>query len=682
MKKALSSEEHKKQLPTVVEFFSPDGVLARAGGMRFEHRPGQFQMALHVEKALLESTHLVVEAGTGTGKTLAYIYPALRYSLITGKRIILSTGTKGLQEQLFYKDVPFLETIFGQLNICYMKGRSNYLCRQKLYDINSSTLTPAENFEYRAVVDWEKKTTTGDRAEVPAVPEKSTLWSRLDARTDACVGKKCPSFDRCFVTEMRARAEASNLVIINHHLFFTDLAIRMKVPDAAILPAAHAIIFDEAHELEHIASDCFGISVSNRRIADLARDVRKTVAGAHGEVKFVKAANKVTERFLLLCTGLPGKQEPSRVVFDSRNEFLSKYHETYEGVLSALKFLHVELSTIEDLDGVPSLITRTGQIFSELRYLLESNEQNAVFWVERRLGGQGAGLNIFLLATPIDVSETLNDAIFGSYGAVILASATLAVQKGFSHVRRSLGISEAEEMIVPSLFDYKKQTILYVPPNMPDPRDPAFFESAKDQISQLLQISEGRAFCLFTSYELMHKMHAALTDVLPYHLLLHGSMTRKELLQTFRSTKNAVLFGTSSFWQGIDVQGEQLSCVIIDRLPFSVPSDPVLQARVKAIEAGGGSGFFDYQVPKAAIALKQGFGRLIRSTTDRGILAMLDPRIQHHGYGKMFIESLPPYTITNDIEDLRRFMHPMPTDQEPARPKGRKKLQLKGLVTS
>ncbi|WP_242618406.1 ATP-dependent DNA helicase [Edaphobacter modestus] len=613
-------------------------------------------MALRVEKSLLEGPHLVVEAGTGTGKTLAYMYPSLRYSLLTGKRIIISTGTKGLQEQLFYKDVPFLESLLGPFDICYMKGRSNYLCRQKLYDIKPASLTPDENREYKVLVNWEKKTETGDRAEIPAFPEKSTLWPRVDARTDACIGKECASFERCFVSEMRSRAESSNLVIINHHLFFTDLAIKMKTEDASILPAAHAVVFDEAHELEHVASDCFGISVSNRRIGDLARDIRQAIVGTARANAIVQAAARMVDRFALLCTGLPGKVEPSRVVFGSRSKFLQEYDETYEGVLSSMKYLHLELSNLEDLEGAESLVSRTSQLYGELRYLLESKEENAVFWVERRLAGPGAQMNVFIQATPIDVAETLSSSIFERYNSVVLASATLAVQNGFSHVRRSLGITEADEMIVPSIFDYQKQALLYVPPDMPDPRDPSFFESAKKQVLELLKISKGRAFCLFTSYELMQKMHAALEGELPYPMLLHGTMTRKELLESFRTSKNAVLFGTSSFWQGIDVQGEQLSCVIIDRLPFSVPSDPILQARVKAIETRGGSGFFDYQVPKATIALKQGFGRLIRSTTDRGILAMLDPRIQHPGYGKMFTESLPPYRVTNEIEDLRTFM--------------------------
>jgi ATP-dependent DNA helicase DinG len=305
---------------------------------------------------------------------------------------------------------------------------------------------------------------------------------------------------------------------------------------------------------------------------------------------------------------------------------------------------------------VSSLVQRTSHLFAELRFLVESTSDSAVFWIERRLSGHGNALNTFIQATPIDVSEILAVSVFETYDTTILTSATLAVQKGFAHIRKALGIAEAEELIVPSLFDYPKQAILYVPKDIPDPRDDGFFESAKSHIAEVLRICQGRAFCLFTSYDMMQKMHLALKDVLPYPLLLHGTMTRNELLYQFRTTPHGVLFGTSSFWQGIDVQGEQLSCVIIDRLPFAVPSDPVLQARVKAIENSGGSGFFDYQVPKAAIALKQGFGRLIRSTTDRGVLVMLDRRIQHVNYGSIFVESLPPYRITTDIADVQRFM--------------------------
>jgi ATP-dependent DNA helicase DinG len=644
-------------MPSVGEFFSPKGVLAHASGLRFEYRPGQLQMALRVEKALIEGTHLVVEAGTGTGKTLAYLYPSLRFSLITGRRIIVSTGTKSLQEQLFYKDVPFLESILGPLNICYMKGRSNYLCRQKLQDMHPASLSGAEALHFKIIQEWAETTETGDRAEIAALPEKSTLWGRIDARTDACSGKDCAHFLDCCVSEMRRRAADSNLVIINHHLFFTDLEIKMKAPDASVLPSACAVVFDEAHELEHVASDCFGVSVSNRRVEDLILDVHKGTSDADRRAEVSKVAGTVVDRFALLWNAMPGKKEPDRIVFGGRPEFVVARNEIYSGVLSALQLLHCVLKSVaQDDEAVASLVQRTGQLFSELRYLMESTSDSAVFWIERRLAAHGTALNTFIQATPIDVSEILAASVFETYDTTVLTSATLAVQKGFSHVRKALGIVDAEEIIVPSLFDYPTQALLYVPKDIPDPRDDGFFDSAKAHIVEVLRICQGRAFCLFTSYEMMQKMHVALKDVLPHPLLLHGTMTRNELLYQFRTTPHAVLFGTSSFWQGIDVQGEQLSCVIIDRLPFGVPSDPVLQARVKAIENSGGSGFFDYQVPKAALALKQGFGRLIRSTTDRGVLVMLDRRIQHINYGRVFIESLPPYRITNDISDVQRFM--------------------------
>jgi ATP-dependent DNA helicase DinG len=644
-------------MPGVGEFFSPAGILANASGLRFEYRPGQLQMALRVEKALIEGTHLVVEAGTGTGKTLAYIYPSLRFSMITGRRIILSTGTKSLQEQLFYKDVPFLESILGPLNICYMKGRSNYLCRQKLQDIRRASLSGAEALHFKIIHEWAETTETGDRAEIATLPEKSTLWGRIDARTDACVGKECAHFLDCCVSEMRRRAADSNLVIINHHLFFTDLEIKMKAPDAAVLPSATAVVFDEAHELEQIASDCFGVSVSNRRVEDLVWDIRKGTSDADRHAEVTKVAGLVVDRFALLWAAMPGKKEPARIVFDGRPEFVVAHNEIYSGVLSTLQLLHGVLKSVaRDDESAASLVQRTSQLFSELRFLVESTSDSAVFWIERRLSGHGNALNTFIQATPIDVSEILAVSVFDAYDTTILTSATLAVQKGFSHVRKALGIAEAEEIIVPSLFDYPRQALLYVPKDIPDPRDDGFFDSARTHISEVLRICQGRAFCLFTSYEMMQKMHLALKDVLPYPLLLHGTMTRNELLYQFRTTPHAVLFGTSSFWQGIDVQGEQLSCVIIDRLPFAVPSDPVLQARAKAIENSGGSGFFDYQVPKAAIALKQGFGRLIRSTTDRGVLVMLDRRIQHVNYGRIFVESLPPYRITNEIADVQGFM--------------------------
>ena len=456
---------------------------------------------------------------------------------------------------------------------------------------------------------------------------------------------------------MRRRAAESNLVIINHHLFFTDLEIKMKAPDASVLPSAAPSSLMKRTSWSILRRIAFGVAVSNRRVEDLILDVRKGTSDADRRAEVSKVAGTVVDRFALFWAAMPGKKEPARIVFDGRPEFVVERNEIYSGVLTALQLLHSVLKSIAlDDESVSSLVQRTSHLFAELRFLVESTSDSAVFWIERRLSGHGTALNTFIQATPIDVSEILAVSVFETYDTTILTSATLAVQKGFAHIRKALGIAEAEELIVPSLFDYPKQAILYVPKDIPDPRDDGFFESAKSHIAEVLGICQGRAFCLFTSYDMMQKMHLALKDVLPYPLLLHGTMTRNELLYQFRTTPHAVLFGTSSFWQGIDVQGEQLSCVIIDRLPFAVPSDPVLQARVKAIENSGGSGFFDYQVPKAAIALKQGFGRLIRSTTDRGVLVMLDRRIQHVNYGNIFVESLPPYRITTDIADVQRFM--------------------------
>jgi len=650
-------------LPSLYDFFAPGGVLSRSS-LPYEFRRGQLEMAQAVERSLDENRHLIVEAGTGTGKTLAYLLPALR----SGRRVIISTGTKNLQEQLFFKDIPFLESLLGPLRVCYMKGRANYVCRHKLYALRSQPILSGleEISQYHAIAEWEKTTETGDRAEIDNLPESSQLWAKLDARSDACLGQSCPDYERCFITEMRRKAAESDVIIVNHHLFFADLAIKQQAgaaPDAGVLPDAGIVIFDEAHELEDVASSYFGISLSNIRFEELARDLETMLRAKQAlNSSITSAAQTARERARMFFAALPrgsgnrGSGSEGRMPFLNREEFLETQGELYLGLLNALHRLEGELERVRGVEETLPLRKRAADIREQLKFLLEADDRNTVFWLERRGGrGHGSAPVTYLQATPIDVSELLGELLFENFPSIVLASATLTVQGGFAHIRKRLGMNNTQELVVPSHFRYGDQALLYLPQDMPDPRDANFQEEAAKRIRRMLDITRGRAFCLFTSYQQMHDLYERLLVEVGYPLLLQGTAPRKALLEEFRQTPNAVLFGTSSFWQGVDVQGEALSCVIVDRLPFAVPSDPVVQARMRAIEEGGGNAFFEYQVPSAVITLKQGFGRLIRSLEDRGVLMLLDPRIQRQRYGRVFIESLPPYRITQDITAVEAF---------------------------
>ena len=640
-------------------------------------------MAKAIEKAFADKRHLIVEGGTGTGKTLAYLLPALRLARERQQRVIISTGTKNLQEQLFFKDVPFLEAILGPLKVCYMKGRGNYLCKHKLYALRDSPLLSGleEISQFHAIAAWEKTTTTGDRAEIDSLPETSALWPKLDARAEACLGQSCPDWEGCFVTAMRRKALESDIIIVNHHLFFADMSIKLQAgasADAGVLPAAGAVIFDEAHELEETASNYFGIGLSTQRFDELARDVETMLRAKHASTSAIESATAtLRDRARMFFAALPVATEVNaglgRMPFEERGEFLEQSGDTYTGALNALIRLEGELERLRDVEEGPGLRKRTADIATHLKFLLESQDPNTVFWIERRPAGGvrnlargvGASHHTHLQATPIDVSQLLAGALFEEYSSVVLTSATLTVASGatsvgtsvsgFEHISKRLGLSLARELVVPSHFDYPRQALLYLPPNMPDPREPDFFVQAAERTRRVLEITQGRAFCLFTSYAQMRAMHERLAAELPYPLLLQGTSPRNVLLEEFRDTPGAILFGTSSFWQGVDVQGEQLSCVIIDRLPFAVPSDPVVKARMDAITEAGGNAFFDYQVPSAVITLKQGFGRLVRSLKDRGVLMLLDPRIQRQRYGRIFLDSLPPYRLTQSIEDVQNF---------------------------
>jgi ATP-dependent DNA helicase DinG len=634
----------------MADVFGPGGMIERCMPTGYEHRHSQLCMAELVEEAFQKKRHLLVEAGTGTGKTLAYLIPAIR----SGRRVVISTATKSLQEQLYTKDVPFVQKHFApELKVAVMKGRSNFLCREKVRQMEGQPILKGmqEMDWFTQIRDWERLTETGDRTELTFLPDEAELWSKLDARRETCTGQKCVQFERCFITAMHRRAADADLIIVNHHLFFADLALRQD-DFGSVLPEYSAVIFDEAHEIEDVASDYFGRQVSNYRFEELARDAEQAMRiTQQGQPPLLRRVMRLREKVREFFDLLPPQE--GRFAFEpgSREAFLEEHRESYDGLIGALKALESEIAALPSKpEELLVIARRAAELRGETAFLFESNEKNYVYWLERR------GKGVFVVATPIDVSSILREHLFDAFDTVVMTSATLAVSGRFDFLKQRLGLQVAREMVLSHEFDYGRQALLYIPAGLPDVRHPAFVPKAAEEISRLLKLTHGRAFCLFTSYAQMNQIFELVRPQVEFPLLLQGTAPRMALLERFRTTPGAVLFATSSFWQGVDVPGEQLSCVIIDRLPFAVPTDPVVAARVRMLTEEGRNAFAEYQIPEAVLALKQGFGRLVRTRTDRGVLAILDNRIQRMHYGKIFIESLPEYSLTRNIAEVQRFM--------------------------
>jgi ATP-dependent DNA helicase DinG len=647
----------------MLEVFGPDGLIATAHP-EYEYRPGQVEMARAVMRAFEEKRHLIVEAGTGTGKTLAYLVPAVAAALGGNGRVIVSTGTKNLQEQLMEKDIPFLQSVLPKpFAATYMKGRNNYLCLNRLARAQSApVLEGLDEVDYfEEVCQWSRETEIGDRAELSNLPELLSFWRHIDARSESCLGQKCPEFDACFITRMRNRAQEADIVVVNHHLFFADLSLR-NGNYGSVLPDYTAVILDEAHLVEEVASEYFGAQISNYQIDDLVRDLGMlTIEDASVDQELTHSVARMSRFADNFFMGFrDGRGEEGRYpilpgTFARRNAGgeiePTPLGELYMALEGAIARTETTLDALkEKTPDVENLIRRLREIRFELEFIVTGTDKKFVYWLERRNRG------VFLRASPIDVAGLLQDKLFEEVPTVVLTSATLSSGGNFSFIRDRLGLDTADDLIASSSFDYENQAILYLPARMPDPRDREWGSAAAAEVTRILNATEGRAFVLSTSLAGMQSLFENVWAEIDYPCLVQGSASKSQLLKKFRETPNAVLFATSSFWQGVDVRGEQLSCVIIDKLPFAVPTDPIVAARQRSIEDSGGSSFYEYSVPQAIIALKQGLGRLIRSTTDRGVLAILDPRLRTKGYGRTFLQSLPPCRVTSRIDDLASIL--------------------------
>ncbi len=657
----------------LADMLGKGGLLSKALD-RYEFRPQQLEMAETVFDALTQKKRLIVEAATGTGKTVAYLIPAL----MSGRRVVVSTGTKALQEQLFHKDIPLLsEHWSGEFDAVLLKGRRNYLCKLRYEEmLHNPRFRGSDDARHWDVIKtWFQATETGDRAEIPGLPDDYPTWADLSVGSEACKASKCKHYESCFVTQARRRATEADIIVVNHHLFFADLALRQD-GYAEILPEYDAVIFDEAHHLEEVASNYFGIEVSNWRVNELVNDIRNAVESeaVHDddlEAKLKSTTQRGTSFFTLLGFGLyEGRYALGHVLKGQQKERIEEAHREFAVALTELQSELKRFAGASELSE--RLAARAAQFKFDVDELMQADDERFTYFMELRDRG------VFLQAAPIDLAEIFQRRLLAQHDTLVFTSATLATGGNFSYFKQRMGlepvtrgrgrkktssdeaievvvpkgdkdvtvtIEPPEEKLLPVIFDYEQQCLVYVPNRLPAPSSPKFVEGVAQIVEYLLGITHGSAFVLFTSWSNMNAVHEELEDVLPYTVLKQGERPKKELLDAFRADHDSVLFATSSFWEGVDVVGDALKLVIIDKLPFASPSDPLVRARMDLLESRGGNSFMDYSVPSAALTLKQGFGRLIRSHDDTGVVAILDSRIAHKRYGSYFLESLPPAPV-------------------------------------
>jgi ATP-dependent DNA helicase DinG len=630
-------------------YFGPQGLLAQKV-TSFDFRASQLEMAEGVHQCLSSETPLLVEAGTGTGKTWAYLIPAI----LSGKRVVVSTGTKTLQDQILDHDIPFLKRLIApHLQTVCLKGRRNYLCLRRFRDFSyQPTLWNKEEARlFRRFQQWAARTPTGDRADLDWLPDSFQTWNEVSSGSEDCLGQQCDDYSRCFITRLRLEASRAHLLVVNHHLFFADLALRGKGL-GEILPDYDAVIFDEAHQLEDTIGLYFGLQFSNLKINDLVQDLLKEAKKDAGKTQRFQDIHSIAVQLealsRLLYQGLcpaPGVQ--GRFPLDLQKVGKS-FTDTCRQLLHALEQLNALLTPKSDSPETLDLLHRRSlEMAGEVREILEQDNPSLVYWYEL------SAKAVFIYGTPVDVAPVLREKLLSRKSAVVMTSATLSIAGSFDFIRSSLGMPpETRELLLASPFDYEKQALLYIPSTFPAPHEPGFCERLAEEALQILTKTQGRALFLFTSYRNMKETHGLLKDRLPYPLFVQGQKPKRTLLAQFKQEIHSILFATSSFWQGIDVPGESLSCLLIDKLPFEVPDDPLISARMEHLGAQGKSPFVHYQVPRAVIQLKQGVGRLIRSPGDRGVIAIFDVRLLTKNYGRLFLKSLPPCRRVHGLDDI------------------------------
>ncbi|MBL7102362.1 MAG: ATP-dependent DNA helicase [Desulfobacteraceae bacterium] len=632
---------------TIQDILGPDGMLARSL-QGFEFRPSQLRMALLAEDSIRKKIPALIEAGTGTGKTFGYLVPVI----LSGKKSVISTGTKNLQEQIFFKDIPLLSKATRvKIDAVMMKGRENYLCLHKYhqYIAQPSLLKTPRTEKIERLKEWLKKTEFGDRGEISWLPDDDDLWNSLTCSSDQCLGSDCISFDVCFLGKLRNRAARAKIIIVNHHLFFADLKVKMG-GFGEIIPRFQVAIFDEAHTIEEIATSYFGDSISTKQLTDLVKDLQEVAKGVKGveKDKLKRCVNGIQAGSEFLKGALEGYGEKGRL----DQKALSGLSEgPAREIGRVLKSVYGD-SGLKGLNHAPlqPLLDRARELDRLLEEILKKRGSNWLNWYEKRKR------TVVLYSSPLDISDSMNELLYGSVESVLFTSATLSTNRTFDYIRSRLGLpAEALQEICPSHFDFETQTMLYIPRKLPLPNAPGFGSDVAKEIMKILERTEGRALVLFTSYLNLNVAYQILKEKSPYTIYRQGDAPRSVLLDRFREDVHSVLLATGSFWQGVDVPGEALSCLIIDKLPFDSPGEPIVAARIDAIRSRGGNPFMEYQVPSAIISLKQGLGRLIRKGSDRGILSVLDVRIMTSRYGRFFLESLPHIPVSHDLSDIVRF---------------------------